>query len=42
MGGFAEYEKYDGLGLAGLVRRKEVSAVELIEAAIERDRKSVV
>ncbi len=36
MGGFAEYEKYDGLGLAGLVRRKEVSAVELIEAAIER------
>lgn len=36
MGGFAEYEKYDGLGLAGLVRRKEVSAVELLEAAIER------
>ena len=36
MGGFAEYEKYDGLGLAGLIRRKEVSALELLDAAIER------
>jgi amidase len=33
---FAEYSEYDGLGLAGLVRRGEVSAPELVEAAIER------
>lgn len=32
----AEYSEYDGLGLAGLVRRGEVSAPELVEAAIER------
>ena len=25
MGGFAEYEQYDALGLADLVRRKEVT-----------------
>ena len=36
MGGFAEYEQYDALGLAELVRRKEVTAGELLEAAIER------
>ena len=36
MSGFAEYEKYDGLGLADLVKRKEVSATELLDAAIER------
>ena len=29
-----DFEKYDGLGLAELVRRKEVSAAELLEAAI--------
>ena len=34
--GFAEYAQYDGLGLAALVRRKEVSPAELVEAAIER------
>ena len=34
--GFAEYAQYDGLGLAALVRGKEVSPAELVEAAIER------
>ena len=33
---FAEYDRYDALGLAELVRRKEVSAAELIETAIAR------
>jgi amidase len=33
---FAEYEAYDGLGLAELVRQKHVSAAELLEAAIAR------
>ena len=36
MGGFTEYEQYDALGLAELVRRKEVTPGELLEAAIER------
>ncbi|HEX9451448.1 MAG TPA: amidase, partial [Burkholderiales bacterium] len=36
MSGFAEYEKYDALGLADLVRRKEVTPGELLDAAIER------
>ncbi|HEX7810967.1 MAG TPA: amidase [Burkholderiales bacterium] len=36
MSGFAEYEKYDALGLAELVRNKEVAPEELLEAAIER------
>jgi len=31
-----EYVRHDGLALAGLVRRGEVSAVELLEAAIAR------
>lgn len=31
-----EYEQYDGLGLADLVRRREVSADELLDAALER------
>jgi amidase len=31
-----EYENYDGLGLAGLVKKREVSATELLDAAIER------
>ncbi len=34
--GFAEYDRYDGLGLAALVKRGEVSAAELAEEAIER------
>jgi amidase len=34
--GFAEYDRYDGLGLAHLVRRKEVSPLELVEEAIAR------
>ncbi len=36
MAGFAEYGDYDGLGLAELVRRKEVSPAELVEEAIAR------
>jgi amidase len=33
---FAEYADYDGLGLAELVRNKDVTPSELLEAAIER------
>jgi amidase len=33
---FPEYPKYDGLGLAELVRKKEIGAVELVEEAIQR------
>src|SRR5690242_14881189 len=33
---YAEYVKYDGLGLAELVRHKEVHPSELVEAAIAR------
>jgi amidase len=36
MSGFAEYEQYDALGLADLVRRKEITPIELLEAAVER------
>lgn len=36
MTAFPEYSKYDGLGLADLVRKKEVSAIELVEEAIIR------
>ena len=36
MGGFAEYEDYDAPGLADLVRNKQVTPLELCEAAIER------
>jgi amidase/6-aminohexanoate-cyclic-dimer hydrolase len=36
MGGFAEYDRFDALGLAQLVREKQVSAAELLDAAIER------
>lgn len=36
MSGFAQYDQYDGLGLAKLVRQKEVSALELCEEAIRR------
>jgi amidase len=34
--GFADYEQYDALGLADLVRRKAVSPEDLLEAAIKR------
>ena len=34
MSGFAEYAYYDGLGLAALIRSKEVSPDEVLEAAI--------
>ena len=36
MAGFTDYARYDALGLADLVRRREVSAEELCEACIER------
>ncbi len=36
MNGFAEYEDYDAVGLADLVERKEVTASEVLEAAIAR------
>lgn len=36
MGNFRDYEKYDGLGLAELVRKKEVKPSELVEEAISR------
>ncbi len=36
MGGFTAYDRYDGLGLAELVRRKKISPVELVEEAIRR------
>lgn len=35
MSTFPEYDSYDGLGLAELVRRGEVSPAELVEAAID-------
>jgi amidase len=31
-----DYDLYDGLGLAALVRQREIDAVELLDAAIER------
>jgi amidase len=34
--GFSDYDKYDGLGLAELVQRKEVKPGELVEEAISR------
>jgi len=36
MSGFSHYDKYDGLGLAELVRKKEVKPSELVEEAISR------
>ena len=36
MGGFAEYDRFDAVGLARLVREKQVSPAELLDAAIER------
>ncbi len=36
MGAFKEYDKYDALGLAELVRKKKVSPAELCEEAIAR------
>ena len=35
--GFKEYNEYDALGLAELVRKKEVSAEELLDEAINRN-----
>ncbi len=36
MGGFAEYEQFDALGLAELVQKGETSAEELLDEAVER------
>src|SRR5499426_2626444 len=36
MAGFADYESYDALGLADLVRRGKVTPTELLDAAIAR------
>ena len=36
MAAFQEYDQYDGLGLAQLVRKKEISAAEICEEAITR------
>ena len=36
MAGFADYEAYDALGLADLVRRRQVTPTELLDAAIAR------
>ena len=36
MSGFSDYDKYDGLGLAALVSKKEVKPGELVEEAISR------
>ncbi len=33
---FAEYQNYDGLGLAHLVRRGEITPLELLDEAITR------
>ena len=36
MAGFSDYEAYDAVGLADLVRRRKVTPTELLDAAIER------
>jgi len=36
MGAFKEYDHYDGLGMAELVRKKEISPAELCEEAVRR------
>ena len=36
MSSFPEYPQYDGLGLADLVRTKQVTPIELVEEAISR------
>ena len=36
---FKDYGSYDGVGLADLVRKKEISAKELLDEAIARTEK---
>lgn len=36
MSGFSDYERYDALGLAELVRRRDTTPTELLDAALER------
>ncbi len=35
MSGFAEYDDYDALGLADLIRHRQTSAKEVVEKAID-------
>ena len=42
MSGFAEYEDYDAIGLADLVRRRQVAAEELLEAAIRGEARNPI
>ena len=34
--GFNEYEKFDAIGLAELIKKKEVSPLEVMESCIDR------
>lgn len=36
MSGFSDYDKYDGLGLAALVKRGEITPSDLLDEAISR------
>ena len=36
MSGFGEYEDFDALGLAQLIRDREVTASEVLDAALAR------
>lgn len=36
MGAFTEYESFDGLGLAELIKKKDVSPREVVDAALDR------
>ena len=36
MGDFQEYSEFDGVGLAQLVRGEQVSAIDVVDAAIAR------
>lgn len=36
MKSFDEYDQFDGIGLANIIREKQISAVEVIEEAIRR------
>ena len=36
MSTFPEYERHDATGLADLVRQRQISASELLDAAVER------
>ena len=42
MSGFSDYDNYDALGLAELVRSRDVTPDELLEEAISRTEKSTL